>query len=144
MLFQQDAHIRMMCLLLSGTGRCAAHIRAGRFSKIVIFCGVLATGNSSRVAMLTLLSVACAERITATSNSNGVLCSSSVVGGDWPLAAAGISRGVSQRSSLRGFRAGKCSGDGLLRAFCAARRLSQLRPAISNPSPMKAPAAGWR
>ena len=42
--------------------------------------GVRATGNSLRVTAFTLLSVACAERITATSNSNGVEYSSSVVG----------------------------------------------------------------
>ncbi len=42
--------------------------------------GVRATGNSLRVTAFTLLSVACAERITPTSNSNGVWYSSSVVG----------------------------------------------------------------
>ena len=45
-----------------------------------IACGVFACLNSMRVARLTLLSVACADRITATSSSNGVLYSSSVVG----------------------------------------------------------------
>ena len=45
-----------------------------------IASGVRATGNSLRVAALTLLSVACAERMTPTSNSNGVSYSSSVVG----------------------------------------------------------------
>src|SRR5574340_550322 len=47
--------------------------------------GVLATGNSLRVARFTPLSVACADSTTATSSSNGVLYSSSVVG--WGLAA---------------------------------------------------------
>src|SRR5512139_2320790 len=42
--------------------------------------GVLAIGNSLRVARLTPLSVACADSSTATSSSNGVLYSSSVVG----------------------------------------------------------------
>src|SRR5258706_3264045 len=37
-----------------------------------IFSGVSATGKSLRVAMFTPLSVACADRITATSNSKGV------------------------------------------------------------------------
>ncbi len=45
-----------------------------------IAAGVLATGNNLRVARLTPLSVACAERITAISNSNGVEYSSSVTG----------------------------------------------------------------
>ena len=43
-------------------------------------CGVLATGNNFRVALLTPTSVACAERVTATSNSNGLEYSSSVTG----------------------------------------------------------------
>src|SRR5512135_197040 len=47
--------------------------------------GVSATGNSLRVARFTPLSVACADSTTATSSSNGVLYSSSVVG--WGLAA---------------------------------------------------------
>ena len=34
-------------------------------------CGVLAAANSVAVAWLTLLSVACADRITAISSSNG-------------------------------------------------------------------------
>src|SRR5690606_27249554 len=42
--------------------------------------GVLATGYSLRVALLTLTSVACADNNTAISNSNGVLYSSSVRG----------------------------------------------------------------
>ena len=45
-----------------------------------IFSGVLAWGKSLRVATFTLLSVACADRITAISNSNGEAYSSSVVG----------------------------------------------------------------
>src|SRR3569833_3934243 len=45
----------------------------------------MATGNSLRVARFTPLSVACADSTTATSSSNGVLYSSSVVG--WGLAA---------------------------------------------------------
>src|SRR5512143_3191196 len=47
--------------------------------------GVWAIGNSLRVARFTPLSVACADSTTATSNSNGVVYSSSVVG--WGLAA---------------------------------------------------------
>src|ERR1700758_3643909 len=42
--------------------------------------GVLATGKRLRVAALTLRSVVCAESMTATSSSNGVVCRSSVVG----------------------------------------------------------------
>src|SRR6185436_13678403 len=42
--------------------------------------GVRATGNNLRVTAFTLLSVACADRITPTSSSNGVWYSSSVVG----------------------------------------------------------------
>src|SRR5690606_35708706 len=45
-----------------------------------IAAGVLATGNRRRVALLTPTSVAWADSATATSNSNGVLYSSSVVG----------------------------------------------------------------
>src|SRR4030042_3093316 len=47
--------------------------------------GVVAPGNSLRVARLTPLSVDCADSTTATSNSNGVRYSSSVAG--WGLAA---------------------------------------------------------
>src|SRR5258708_35205843 len=42
--------------------------------------GVLATGNNLRSALLTETSVACAESITAISNSKGLVYSSSVVG----------------------------------------------------------------
>ena len=42
--------------------------------------GVFATGKSFRVALLTPTSVACADSVTATSSSYGVLNSSSVVG----------------------------------------------------------------
>src|SRR5690606_13433905 len=45
-----------------------------------IACGVLATGNSRRVALFTPTSVAWADRITPISSSNGVAYSSSVVG----------------------------------------------------------------
>ena len=45
-----------------------------------IAAGVLATGKSFAVALFTPLSVACADSTTATSSSNGVACSSSVVG----------------------------------------------------------------
>ena len=38
-----------------------------------IAAGVRATRNRGAVALFTLLSVACAERITATRSSNGVL-----------------------------------------------------------------------
>ncbi len=43
-------------------------------------CGVLATGNNLRVALLTPTSVDCADSSTATSSSNGVVNSSSLVG----------------------------------------------------------------
>ena len=39
---------------------------------LTIAAGVLATGKSFAVALLTLLSVACADSTTATSSSNGV------------------------------------------------------------------------
>src|ERR1700736_4996975 len=42
--------------------------------------GVLATGNNLRSALLTDTSVACADSITAISNSKGLVYSSSVVG----------------------------------------------------------------
>ena len=42
--------------------------------------GVLATGNSLRVALFTPTSVACADSSTAAINSNGVVYSSSVSG----------------------------------------------------------------
>ena len=45
-----------------------------------IFRGVFAVLNSRAVARLTLLSVACADRMTATSSSNGVEYPSSVLG----------------------------------------------------------------
>src|SRR5690606_17293380 len=45
-----------------------------------IAAGVLATGNRRRVALLTPTSVAWADSATATSNSNGVPYSSSVIG----------------------------------------------------------------
>src|SRR5690606_30843268 len=45
-----------------------------------IACGVFATGKSFAVALFTPTSVACAERMTATSSSKGVEYSSSVVG----------------------------------------------------------------
>ena len=45
-----------------------------------IVSGVFATGNKLARALLTLTSVACAERMTATSNSNGVEYFNSVVG----------------------------------------------------------------
>ena len=85
-----------------------------------IACGVRATGNSLRVAAFTLLSVACAERITATSNSNGVLYSSSVVGcgfaarnrskisrrlaDSWPRFMAPAARRVSSPPACGAFR----------------------------------------
>ena len=45
-----------------------------------IVSGVLATGNSSAVALLTLTSVAWADSTTATNSSNGSTQSSSVEG----------------------------------------------------------------
>src|SRR5579872_6227062 len=47
---------------------------------LLMAAGVLAMGKSLRVAALTLLSVVWAESMTAASNSNAVLYSSSVVG----------------------------------------------------------------
>ena len=59
----------------------------GKFehAAVAIFIAMVLDGLDGRVARLTPLSVACAERITATSNSNGDECSSSVVG--WGFAA---------------------------------------------------------
>src|SRR6267378_3803491 len=45
-----------------------------------IFCGVSATSNSARVALLTPASVACADKTTATSRVKGLRCSSSPFG----------------------------------------------------------------
>src|SRR6185436_12074389 len=45
-----------------------------------IFCGVSATSNNARVALLTPASVACADSTTATSSVNGLTCSSSPFG----------------------------------------------------------------
>src|SRR3979409_518133 len=45
-----------------------------------IFCGVSATANSARVALLTPASVACADSTTATRSGEGVGCSSSPFG----------------------------------------------------------------
>ena len=50
--------------------------------------GVFATLYNSRVALFTLISVACAESTTETSNSNTVAYSSSVVGEGFWLASA--------------------------------------------------------
>jgi hypothetical protein len=41
-----------------------------RLAQASIFCGVGASANSSRVALLTLTSVACADSSTAASSSN--------------------------------------------------------------------------
>ena len=60
-------------------------------------CGVLATGNSRRVALFTPTSVACADSSTAASSSNGVVNSSSVVGSG--LAA----RSVAKKGSIDSF-----------------------------------------
>src|SRR6266700_5799269 len=45
-----------------------------------IFCGVSATANSARVALLTPASVACADSTTATRRVKGLRCSSSPFG----------------------------------------------------------------
>jgi len=45
-----------------------------------IFCGVSATANRPRVALLTPASVACAESTTATSSVKALTCSSSPFG----------------------------------------------------------------
>ena len=53
-------------------------------------CGVFATGNNFAVALLTPLSVAWSDKITAMSNSKGELYSNSVVGcGFWLLKSSG-------------------------------------------------------
>ena len=59
-----------------------------------IAAGVPAARNSGPVARLTLRSVACAERITATSSSNGVEYSSSVRG-------SGLSARSREKNSCR-------------------------------------------
>src|SRR5688572_30692282 len=102
--------------------------------------GVRATGNSLRVTAFTLLSVACAERITATSNSNGVWYSSSVVG--LGLAARNLSKMarrltefMSQRSFRRmgpAFLLGK-NGGALARASLDARVVGfETRPIVGS------------
>src|SRR6266404_4289830 len=45
-----------------------------------IFCGVSATSNNVRVALLTPASVACADSTTATRRVKGLRCSSSPLG----------------------------------------------------------------
>src|SRR6266550_2389020 len=45
-----------------------------------IFCGVSATSNNARVALLTPASVACADSTTATRRVKGLRCSSSPLG----------------------------------------------------------------
>src|SRR6266446_5704425 len=45
-----------------------------------IFCGVSATSNNTRVALLTPASVACADSTTATRRVKGLRCSSSPLG----------------------------------------------------------------
>src|ERR1700682_5023404 len=63
-----------------------------------IFCGVSATANSARVALLTPASVACADSTTATSRVYGLRCSSSPFGSGLALRkqlnASWISPGV--------------------------------------------------
>src|SRR6266550_9100668 len=63
-----------------------------------IFCGVSATSNSARVALLTPASVACADKTTATSRVKGLRCSSSPFGSGLALRkrlkASWISAGV--------------------------------------------------
>src|SRR5215472_3933812 len=84
--------------------------------------GVLATGNSTLVAAFTLLSVVCAESMTATSSSNGEPCTSSVVGVGFALRSrrkmaarvAGrtgrdLTRRLLARGEERGALVGPCS-----------------------------------
>src|ERR1700747_2976441 len=69
-----------------------------------IFCGVSATANSSRVALLTPASVACAESTTATSSVYGLRCSNSPFGSGLALQnrskASRISAGVQDFDAL--------------------------------------------
>src|ERR1700694_2843534 len=94
-----------------------------------IFCGVSATLNNSRVALLTPASVACADSTTATSSVYGLRCSSSPFGSGLALRkrlnASRTSAGVQGlvevlREALTGFfapRAGPDSAAGRLRDF---------------------------
>ena len=61
--------------------------------KLRIFCGVGATTNNRRVALLTPMSVACAESNTAANNSNTLAKCNSVCG--WGLAACRVEKKVS-------------------------------------------------
>src|ERR1700745_3010007 len=63
-----------------------------------IFCGVSATANSSRVALLTPASVACADSTTATSSVYGLRCSNSPFGSGLAL----LNRSKASRISAGG------------------------------------------
>ena len=80
-LVQQDLRQRDHVLRLGAVQADALDVllEAVRRRASTIFCGV-SPGKSLRVARFTDLSVACAESTTATSSSNGVPYSSSVVG----------------------------------------------------------------
>src|SRR5689334_23593834 len=75
-----------------------------------IFCGVSAISNKARVALLTPASVACADSTTATSNVNGLTCSSSPLGSGLALRkrlkTSWISAGVHGLVALSDFLAG--------------------------------------
>src|SRR6266436_2104239 len=88
-----------------------------------ILCGVSATANSARVALLTPASVACADRTTATSRVSGLRCSSSPFGSGLALRkrlkASYTSAGVQGLGALTDFFAARAGPD-LAAAFFAA------------------------
>src|SRR5580692_7285491 len=68
-----------------------------------IFCGVSATANSARVALLTPASVACADSTTATRSVKGLRCSNSPFGSG--LAFWKRPKASRTSASVQGFRA---------------------------------------
>ena len=95
-------------------------------------CGVFATGKSLRIALLTPTSVACADRITATSNSKAVVYSNSVVGFGFSARRRENNSTISSRVSLlprtgRGLDAGLIRGAPALSPTRVPVRLPQRR-----------------
>src|SRR6266404_7053254 len=94
-----------------------------------IFCGVSATSNNARVALLTPASVACADSTTATRSVKGLRCSSSPFGSG--LAFRKRSKTSKISAAVQGldradFFEGRCEGlfeglAGTLTFFLAAR-----------------------
>src|SRR5262247_3807440 len=72
-------------------------------------CGVLATANRRRVALLTPASVACADSSTAASNSKTLLYSSSLAG--WGLAAFRMAKKGSMSDVFIGAHCGSALRD---------------------------------